>query len=66
MISVPITGQAYEALKARIPRINQARTPQGGNGKMRIWVDRKFVDRLLALRSSGESYSDVILRLAKG
>ena len=37
MISVPITGQAYEALKARIPRINQARTPQGGNGKMRIW-----------------------------
>jgi predicted CopG family antitoxin len=33
---------------------------------MRIWVDRKFVDRLLALRSSGESYSDVILRLAKG
>jgi predicted CopG family antitoxin len=66
MISIPITDQAYEALKARIPRIDQARTPQDGNGKMRIWVDRKFVDRLLELRSSGESYSDVILRLAKG
>jgi hypothetical protein len=62
MISIPITGQAYQALKARIPRIDE-RTPQGGNGKIRIWVDRKFVDRLLELRSSGESYSDVILRL---
>jgi predicted CopG family antitoxin len=66
MISIPITDQAYEALKARIPRIDQARTPQDGNGKMRIWVDRKFVDRLLELRSSGESYSDVILRLVNG
>jgi hypothetical protein len=66
MISIPISDQAYEVLKARIPRIDQARLPQGGNGKGRIWVDRKFIDRLLDLRSPGESYSDVILRLAKG
>jgi hypothetical protein len=33
---------------------------------MRIWLDRKFIDRLLALRRPGENYSDVILRLAKG
>jgi hypothetical protein len=32
---------------------------------MRIWLDRKFVDRLQALRGPGESYSDVILRVAK-
>ena len=32
---------------------------------MRIWVDRKFADRLLVLRGPGESYSDVILRLAE-
>ena len=31
---------------------------------MRISLDRKFVDRLLELRRPGESYSDVILRLA--
>ena len=66
MISIPITDQAYEDLKARIPRIDEVRTPQGGNGKMRIWVDRKIVDRLLELRDPGENYSDIILRLAKG
>jgi predicted CopG family antitoxin len=65
MISIPITEEAYEALKARMPRIDQAPTSQGRNGQMRISLDRKFVDRLLQLRCPGESYSDVILRLAK-
>ena len=32
MISIPITEEAYEALKARIPRIDQAPTSQGRNG----------------------------------
>jgi transposase len=31
---------------------------------MRIWLERKFVDRLLEFRLPGESYSDVISRLA--
>ena len=65
MISIPITEEAYEALKARMPRIDQAPTSQGRNGQMRISLDRKFVDRLLELRRPGESYSDVILRPAK-
>jgi len=65
MISIPITEEAYEALKARVPRINQAPTSKGRNGMMRIWLDRKFVDLLLELRGPGESYSDVILRVAK-
>jgi hypothetical protein len=29
-----------------------------------IWVDRSMVDRLRSLRGAGESYGDVILRLA--
>jgi hypothetical protein len=66
MISIPITEEAYEGLKGRIPRIDQAPKSQGRNGQMRIWLDRKFVDRLLALRGPGETYSDVILRLTKG
>jgi predicted CopG family antitoxin len=65
MISIPISEEAYEALKARMPRIDQAPTSQGRNGQIRISLDRKFVDRLLELRRPGESYSDVILRLAK-
>jgi predicted CopG family antitoxin len=31
---------------------------------VRLWLDREFVDRLGQLRGPGESYSDVILRLA--
>jgi hypothetical protein len=29
-----------------------------------VWLDEVWVDRLGALRGPGESYSDVILRLA--
>ena len=36
MISIPSTEQTYEALKARIPRIDEAPTSQGRNGQMRI------------------------------
>jgi hypothetical protein len=36
------------------------------NGERWIWLEPRFVDRLRALRGPGESYSDVILRLAKG
>jgi hypothetical protein len=61
---VGCSEEAYEALKARMPRIDQAPTSKGRNGQMRISLDRKFVDRLLELRRPGESYSDVILRLA--
>jgi predicted CopG family antitoxin len=64
MISIPITKEAYEALKARMPRIDEAPTSQGRNGQLRISLDRKFVDRILELRRPGESYSDVIMRLA--
>jgi hypothetical protein len=32
-------------------------------GEKLIWLDRSVVDRLRYLRGSGESYSDVILRL---
>ena len=64
MISIPITEEAYEALKARIPRIDEAPTSQGRSGQLRISLDRKIVDRVLEFRRPGESYSDVILRLA--
>jgi hypothetical protein len=34
-------------------------------GERRIWLDHAVVARLRAMRGPGESYSDVILRLAK-
>jgi predicted CopG family antitoxin len=33
---------------------------------VRIWLDPGVLAKLKALRGPGESYSDVILRLAKG
>jgi predicted CopG family antitoxin len=65
MISIPITDEAYEALKARNPGIEQDQTSRGRNGQLRIWVDRTFLDQLLEVRRPGESYSDVILRVAE-
>jgi hypothetical protein len=34
------------------------------HGQRLIWLDRAVVDRLRSLRGAGESYSDVVLRLA--
>jgi hypothetical protein len=39
-------------------------SPGASNGDYFIWLDPRFVDRLRALRGPGETYSDVILRLA--
>jgi hypothetical protein len=64
MISISITDEAYEALKARNPGIDQDQTSRGLNGQLRIWVYRTFLDQLLEVRRPGESYSDVILRMA--
>jgi hypothetical protein len=36
-----------------------------GRGGVRIWLATEFVNRLGGLRGPSESYSDVILRLAK-
>jgi hypothetical protein len=33
-------------------------------GELYVWLDRAVVDRLRALGGPGESYSDVILKLA--
>jgi len=36
------------------------------DGSVHIWLDPGILARLKALRGPGESYSDVILRVAKG
>ena len=35
------------------------------NGERYVWLTPSVVDRLKAMRGPGESYSDVILRLAE-
>jgi hypothetical protein len=66
VISISITAEAFEAIKATLPKDSDSWPPQyDERGLIRVWLERKFVDRLGAMRGQGESYSDVILRLAK-
>ena len=65
MIRIAISQAAFEAICATLPlgsvsfenKVNE-------RGCRLIWVERRVVDRLRALRGPGESYSEVILRLA--
>jgi hypothetical protein len=59
-----ITKEAYGAIKARLLDPTPP-PPPGADGTHPIWLDPKFVGRLDQMRAgAGESYSDVILRLA--
>jgi hypothetical protein len=65
MIRISITAAAFEAIpKLPFGSAVFERDPNG-DGEHQIWLARSVVDRLAAMRGPGESYSDVILRLAK-
>jgi hypothetical protein len=65
MIRIAITAAAYEAIAATMPLgsvgYEAKRTDQG---EVLIWLERRALDRLDALRQPQEGYSEVILRMA--
>jgi hypothetical protein len=65
MIRIAITAAAYETIAAtlRLGSVGFERE-RDANGQHLIWLDAAVVNRLAAMRGVGESYSDVILRLA--
>jgi hypothetical protein len=66
MIRIAITVEAVEAIARSVSLGSvgyENKTDEHGNRL--IWLDHAVVDRLRSLRGVGESYSDVILRLAK-
>jgi hypothetical protein len=65
MIAITISVEAFEAIEAQPLGQSMVAPPLGADGMIRVWLDGKFVDRLGQLRDPGESYSDVILRMAK-
>jgi hypothetical protein len=63
---IAITQAAFEAIAATLPLGSVGYEAEvGADGERLIWPAPNVVDRLRALRGPGESYSDVILRLAK-
>jgi hypothetical protein len=66
MIRISITAAAFEAIAATLPGTVLFEREPDAKGERQIWLEPRFVDRLHAMRGPGESYSDVILRLAEG
>jgi hypothetical protein len=66
VICISITVAAFEAIAATLPfgSIGFEREP-AEDGERQIWLEPHIL-KLRYLRGLGESYSDVILRLATG
>ena len=65
MIRISITPAAFQAIAATLPSSVGVEQNCAPNGDYFIWLDPRYVDRLREMRGPGESYSDVILRLAE-
>jgi hypothetical protein len=64
MIRIALTDAAYGAIASTLPK-GAARWPMQRDGdQCFIQVEAAVVDRMRAMRRPGESYSEVILRLA--
>ena len=64
-IRLQITPAAFEAIAATLPGNVGYENKQAPNGDYFIWLDHAAVAKLKFERGPGESYSDVILRVAK-
>ena len=64
MIRIAISEAAFDAIAATLPLGSVGyENATNERGERLIWLDHAVVARLRAMRGSGESYSDVILRL---
>jgi hypothetical protein len=65
MIKIAITQAAFDAICATLPlgSVNYENETTE-RGERYVWLDHGVVNRLRAMRGPGESFSDVIIRLA--
>ena len=65
MIRIDIMPAAFEAIVATMPLGSAGyEAERTASGEVRIWLAADVVNKLRAMRGPGESFSDVILRLA--
>jgi hypothetical protein len=65
MIRIAISVEAFEAIARTLPLGSVAYEANADQrGEQLIWIDDRQADKLAAMRGPGESYSDVILRMA--
>jgi len=66
MVRIAITEAAYDAIATTLPLGSMGYEKQpSADGQVFIWLERRALDHLDALRQPGEGYSDVILRMAE-
>jgi hypothetical protein len=66
VVRIAISAEAFEAIAQTLPLpLGSVSYENASNEKERyVWLDRKVIEHLRALRRPGESFSDVILLLA--
>ena len=65
MIRIAISQAAFEAIARTLPLSTVSfENKIDEHGQRLIWLERRWLDRLRSYRGPGESYSDVILRVA--
>jgi hypothetical protein len=64
MIRIAISAEAFAAIAATLPGSVSFENKTNARGERCVWLEPAVVARLRALRGLGESYSDVILRVA--
>ena len=65
IVRIAISVEPFTAIERTLPLGSVAIEPHANErGERHVWLEPKFVDRLEAMRRPGESYSDLILRLA--
>ena len=65
MVRIAISQAAFEAIAGTLPLGSVSfENKSNTKGERYVWLEPAVVARLRVLRGSGESYSDVILRVA--
>jgi len=65
MIRIAITAESFDAIVRTMPLGSVGyENAVNEKGKRYVWLAPEVVDRLRAMRGPGESYSDVIVRIA--
>jgi len=65
LIRIHHHDRLLRGIAATLPSSVGVEAMRAPNGDRYIWLDPRYVDRLRAMRGPGESYNDVILRVAK-
>jgi hypothetical protein len=65
LVTISISPAAFAAIEATLPDDREAEARPDGKGGYLVALPHGVLDRLGAMRGPGESYSDVIIRVAR-